>query len=152
MKLKIAFLYCALLAFSLITTTACSANVANSASDLTAKSVNTADANAPENNKPTLITKKETFSIESFTTFGGKTINNVRVGWEAYGQLNADKSNVILVTHHFSGTSHAAGVYESSQGIASPNIGYWDALIGPGKAIDTDIYYVISVDLSLIHI
>ena len=154
MKLKIAFLYCALLAFSLVTTTACSANVANSASNFTAKSVNTAntaDADAPESNKPTLFTKKETFSMESFTTFGGKTIHNVKVGWEAYGQLNADKSNVILVTHHFSGTSHAAGMYEDSQGIANPNRGYWDALIGSGKAIDTDIYYVVSVD-SLVNL
>lgn len=167
MKLKIAFLYCTLLALPLITTTACSANSANSASTESVKSIattngaNSADTSAVDKNnfgptdiettQPTLITKKETFSIESFTTFGGKTINNLKVGWEAYGHLNADKSNVILITHHFSGTSHAAGVYEENEEKTSPNIGYWDALIGSGKAIDTDIYYVVSVD-SLVNL
>ena len=170
MKLKIAFLYCTLLALPLITTTACSANVANSANSASIESVksiattdgvnttdtsavdkNNFDATGIETNQPTLITKKETFSMQSFTTFGGKTINNVKVGWEAYGQLNADKSNVILITHHFSGTSHAAGVYEENDKKTSPNTGYWNALIGPGKAIDTDIYYVVSVD-SLVNL
>ena len=170
MRLKIAFLYCTLLVLLVITTTACSANVANSANSASTESVksiattngpNTADTSAVdknnfdatdiETNQPTLITKKETFSIESFTTFGGKTINNLKVGWEAYGQLNADKNNVVLITHHFSGTSHAAGVYEGNEEKTSPNIGYWDALIGSGKAIDTDIYYVVSVD-SLVNL
>ena len=71
-----------------------------------------------------------------------ETIAKVRVGWEAYGKLNADKSNVILITHFFSGSSHAAGKYQSTDALP----GYWDSIIGPGKAIDTDKFYVISSD------
>ncbi|WP_231916762.1 E22 family MetX-like putative esterase [Rheinheimera sp. SA_1] len=89
-----------------------------------------------------LLVKKQAFEINNFQTQNQQTIAKVRVGWEAYGKLNADKSNVILITHYFSGTSHAAGKYQPED--AAP--GYWDAIIGPGKAIDTNKYYVISSD------
>ncbi len=89
-----------------------------------------------------LIVDKREFVSEDFTTFGGETIPEVRVGWEAYGELNEARDNVVLVTHYFSGSSHAAGRYHPDD----PEPGYWDAVIGPGKAIDTDRYYVISVD------
>jgi homoserine O-acetyltransferase/O-succinyltransferase len=90
----------------------------------------------------TLIVKKQAFEINNFQTQNQQTIAKVRVGWEAYGTLNADKSNVILITHYFSGTSHAAGKYQQDD--AAP--GYWDSIIGPGKAIDTNKFYVISSD------
>jgi homoserine O-acetyltransferase/O-succinyltransferase len=89
-----------------------------------------------------LIVEKKTFEMPSYTTTGGVTIKNVKIGWEAAGTLNADKSNAILVTHFFSGTSHAFGKYATSDAVP----GYWDAIIGPGKAIDTNKYYVISSD------
>lgn len=89
-----------------------------------------------------LIVEKKTFSANNFDTFGGKTIANVKVGWESYGTLNEQKNNVILITHFFTGNSHAAGKYHSDD----PSTGYWDAIIGPGKAIDTNRFFVISVD------
>jgi len=89
-----------------------------------------------------LLVKKQAFEIKNFKTQNQQTIAKVRVGWEAYGTLNAQKSNVILITHYFSGTSHAAGKYQPDD--AAP--GYWDAIIGPGKAIDTNKFYVISSD------
>jgi homoserine O-acetyltransferase len=89
-----------------------------------------------------LMVEKRAFEMPHFTTFGGKQIKNVKVGWEAYGTLNDAKSNVILITHYFSGSSHAAGKYDEND----PAPGYWDSIIGPGKAIDTDRFYVISVD------
>jgi len=89
-----------------------------------------------------LLVEKQAFEIADFRTQNGQSIRPVRVGWEAYGKLNADKSNVILITHFFSGTSHAAGKYQPDDVAA----GYWDAIIGPGKAIDTNKFYVISVD------
>ena len=89
-----------------------------------------------------LLVKKQRFTLETFTTASGQRISPVNIGWEAYGTLNADKSNVILITHYFSGTSHAAGKY-TAQDTSS---GYWDAIIGPGKAIDTNKFYVISSD------
>tara|TARA_B100000700_G_scaffold321461_1_gene420785 strand:+ start:837 stop:2024 length:1188 start_codon:yes stop_codon:yes gene_type:complete len=89
-----------------------------------------------------LLVEKQRFQMDSYTTVGGETIKDVHVGWEAYGELNEAKDNVILVTHFFSGNSHAAGKYSADD----PQPGYWDAIIGPGKAIDTNKYYVVSVD------
>jgi len=89
-----------------------------------------------------LITKKQVFELGSFTTQSGRTLKNVKVGWESYGTLNADKSNAILICHFFSGNSHAAGKYAEAEKVP----GYWDAIIGPGKAIDTSKYFVLSSD------
>lgn len=89
-----------------------------------------------------LIVEKKTFELPSYTTVGGKPIKNVKIGWQAAGTLNADRSNAILITHFFSGNSHAFGKYAASDRAA----GYWDAIIGPGKAIDTNKYYVLSSD------
>jgi len=89
-----------------------------------------------------VILEKKTFELPSYTTVAGEIIKSVKIGWEAAGTLNADKSNAILVTHYFSGTSHAFGKYAPDDKIA----GYWDAIIGPGKAIDTNKYYVLSSD------
>ncbi|CAH1681210.1 putative acyltransferase [Hyphomicrobiales bacterium] len=89
-----------------------------------------------------LMVEKKVFELPSFTTQSGRTLKQVRVGWESYGTLNADKSNAILICHFFSGNSHAAGKYAASD--AAP--GYWDAIVGPGKAIDTNKYFVISSD------
>jgi homoserine O-acetyltransferase len=89
-----------------------------------------------------LIVQKQTFALPSYTTVAGDTIKSVKIGWEAAGTLNADKSNAILITHFFSGTSHAFGKYSTEEKAA----GYWDAIIGPGKAIDTNKYYVLSSD------
>jgi len=91
------------------------------------------------------IIKKEIFTMPSYTTVNGKTLKNVRVGYESYGTLNAAKDNVILICHFFTGTSHAAGKYKPEDAAA----GYWDAIIGAGKPIDTDKYFVISSDTLL---
>lgn len=89
-----------------------------------------------------MLTQKQVFTLPSYTTVGGREIRNLQVGWECYGKLNADASNAILVPHFFSANSHVAGRYRADD--AAP--GYWDAIIGPGKAIDTDRYFVIGVD------
>lgn len=86
--------------------------------------------------------EKKTFEMKEFKTHLGATVKGLKVGWEAYGKLNEAKDNVILITHFFSGTSNAAGKYSADQAVP----GYWDAIIGPGKAIDTNKYYVISSD------
>ena len=86
--------------------------------------------------------EKRVFSMPSYTTVGGKAIKQVRVGYETYGTLNAAGDNAVFVAHFYSGNSHAAGKYKETD--AAP--GYWNAIIGPGKAIDTDKYFVISAD------
>jgi homoserine O-acetyltransferase len=89
-----------------------------------------------------LIVKKEVFTMPTYTTAGGQTLRNVRVGYQTAGQLNAARDNVVLICHFFSGTSHAFGKYAAEDKAA----GYWDAIIGPGKAIDTNRYFVVSAD------
>src|SRR2546421_485021 len=86
--------------------------------------------------------EKQIFTLPSYTTGEGKTLKNVRVGYETYGKLNASGDNAIFIAHFFSGTSHAAGRYKADEKAA----GYWDAIIGPGRAIDTDKYFVVSAD------
>jgi homoserine O-acetyltransferase len=88
------------------------------------------------------IVEKKVFSMPSYTTVGGQTIKDVKVGWESYGQLNGTRDNAIIVPHFFTGNSHAAGKYKESD--AAP--GYWDVIIGPGKPIDTSKFFVVSVD------
>lgn len=68
---------------------------------------------------------------------GGK-LGPVTVAYETYGSLDEDRSNAILILHAFSGDAHAAGWHE---GDAMP--GWWDDMIGPGKAFDTEKYFVI---------
>ncbi|TAD88566.1 MAG: homoserine O-acetyltransferase [Alphaproteobacteria bacterium] len=93
------------------------------------------------------VVEKRVFELPSYTTRNGTELKQVRVGWQSMGTLNADRSNAILVAHFFSGNSHFAGRYTPQD--AAP--GYWDMIIGPGKAIDTNRYYVLSVD-SLINL
>jgi homoserine O-acetyltransferase/O-succinyltransferase len=89
-----------------------------------------------------LLTEKKFFTLPQYTTVGGKTLKNVRVGYETYGKLNARGDNAIFIAHYFSATSHAAGRYKPDDKVA----GYWDAIVGPGKAIDTEKYFVVSAD------
>jgi len=89
-----------------------------------------------------LITEKKVFTLPQYATVGGKTIKNVRIGYETYGKLNAAGDNAIFVAHFFSGNSHAAGKYKADEKAA----GYWDGVIGSGKVFDTDKYFVVSAD------
>jgi len=88
------------------------------------------------------IVEKKVFEMPSYTTIGGKTIKAVKIGYETYGTLSAAKDNAILVPHFFSGNSHVAGKYKPDDKVA----GYWDAIVGPGKPLDTDKYFIIGVD------
>jgi homoserine O-acetyltransferase len=53
-----------------------------------------------------IIVEKKTFEMPSYTTVAGETIKSVKIGWEAAGTLNADKSNAILITQYFSDPTH----------------------------------------------
>jgi homoserine O-acetyltransferase len=68
----------------------------------------------------------------------GENLGPVTLAYETYGRLNRAKTNAILVLHALSGDAHAAGVYRGEN-----NRGWWDEMIGPGKAFDTDRYFVI---------
>ncbi len=62
----------------------------------------------------------------------------VTLAYETYGKLNKEKSNAVLVLHALSGDAHAAGYHKNKQ-----KPGWWDLFIGPGKAFDTDKYFII---------
>lgn len=68
----------------------------------------------------------------------GESIGPVTLAYETYGRLNADNSNGILILHALSGDSHAAGYYQNEE-----KPGWWDDMIGPGKAFDTNRYFII---------
>jgi len=68
----------------------------------------------------------------------GRILEPYDIAFETYGEINEDKSNVIVVCHALTGSHHAAGTYEGEN-----KAGWWDGLIGSGKAIDTDKYFVI---------
>ncbi|MGE5197743.1 MAG: homoserine O-acetyltransferase MetX [Deltaproteobacteria bacterium] len=68
----------------------------------------------------------------------GESLGPVTLAYETYGQLNKNKNNAVLIEHALSGDAHAAGL--DKQGKAP---GWWDAMIGPGRAFDTDKYFVI---------
>ena len=72
----------------------------------------------------------------------GRILEPWQIMYETYGELNEDKSNVILITHALSGSHHAAGMYPGDR-----KPGWWDGLIGDGKAIDTTKYFVIATNV-----
>ncbi|HGY55799.1 MAG TPA: homoserine O-acetyltransferase [Caldithrix abyssi] len=83
----------------------------------------------------------------------GQTLSPVNIAYETYGRLNSDGSNAILVCHALSGDAHAAGkgVYDREiirripfyRAMRPGQPGWWDGMIGPGKAFDTDRYFVV---------
>jgi homoserine O-acetyltransferase len=91
----------------------------------------------------------------------GQELHPVRVAYETYGTLSPRRDNVILVCHALSGDAHAAGLAKTPpaestrdgfgatdrDGTAAKGLGWWDGMIGPGKAFDTDRYYVVATNL-----
>ena len=80
--------------------------------------------------------------LEPLILKAGKTLASYELVYETYGTLNADKSNAVLVCHALSGSHHVAGYYADDP----KKVGWWDNLIGPGKPIDTDRFFVIGVN------
>ncbi|MDR1711947.1 MAG: homoserine O-acetyltransferase [Propionibacteriaceae bacterium] len=79
---------------------------------------------------------------EPFTTTDGDTVGPVDVAFETYGALNESKSNAIFILHALTGDAHAAGLHA---GDTRP--GWWDSIIGPGKPVDTNRFFVICANL-----
>ncbi len=77
-----------------------------------------------------------------FSFRSGAVLPRHALTYETYGTLNADKSNAILVCHALSGHHHVAGRYADDP----KNVGWWDNMIGPGKPVDTDKFFVIGLN------
>jgi len=72
----------------------------------------------------------------------GESLREYSLSYETYGTLNADKSNAVLVCHALNASHHVAGVYAGQD----KSEGWWDNMIGPGKALDTNQFFVIGVN------
>jgi len=78
------------------------------------------------------------FPPNELTLENGEKLSPITVAYETYGKLNDQKSNAILILHALSGDAHAAGFHEGDE-----RPGWWDDMIGPGKAFDTNKYFII---------
>src|SRR5437588_1784743 len=101
---------------------------------------NGAGANPPDSMDRVL---SRTFTVPAFKLESGQVLPELTLAYETYGRLAPDGRNAILVTHGFTSSHHAAGKYT----VTDPTAGWWDGLIGPGKAIDTDRYFVVSSNM-----
>ena len=72
----------------------------------------------------------------------GASIGGYRLAYETYGELNAARSNAVLICHALNASHHVAGVYEGQD----RSEGWWDNMVGPGKPVDTDRFFVIGVN------
>src|SRR5512144_313476 len=73
----------------------------------------------------------------------GRILGPITLAYETYGELNEDRSNAILVAHAWTGSAHLAGKYSDEE----QKPGWWDAIVGPGRLLDTDRYCVICVNV-----
>jgi len=73
----------------------------------------------------------------------GRTLGPITVAYETYGTLTPEKDNAIFILHALSGNAHVAGKYANED----RNIGWWDSMVGPGKAFDTDKYFMICANV-----
>ncbi|MCK9555789.1 homoserine O-acetyltransferase [bacterium] len=101
------------------------------------KGVNEMEANGGKQSVG--LVKPETVTFDSLELECGRKLSPVDVCYETYGKLNSRKDNAVLVAHALSGDAHAAGLHSADD----KKPGWWDIFIGPGKAIDTDKYFVI---------
>ena len=85
------------------------------------------------------IVEKQYFEAEELVLDNGQALGPVIIAYETHGRLNADRDNVIWICHALTGDSHVAGYYSEED----EKPGWWDFMVGPGKGIDTDRYFVV---------
>lgn len=89
-----------------------------------------------------IATSQSMHFAEALALQSGASIRDYTLAYETYGTLNADKSNAVLVCHALNASHHVAGVYEGQP----KSEGWWDNMIGPGKPVDTNRFFVIGVN------
>ena len=100
-----------------------------------------AAANFPNDSVGLVIEQKQLFE-QPLPLACGRDLPSYELVYEAYGKLNLDKSNAVLICHALSGSAHAAGYHS----VEDKKAGWWENYIGPGKPIDTDHFYVICIN------
>lgn len=94
---------------------------------------------APESGEVGLVEPRDFVSAEPFTFDCGQSIPGFTLRYETYGRLNERRDNAVFVCHALSGDHHAAGIHS----LRDRKTGWWNNIIGPGKALDTTKYFVI---------
>jgi len=96
----------------------------------------------------TLIATPQSMHFEQpLALASGASVRAYDLSYETYGQLNARRDNAVLICHALNASHHVAGVYLDAQGQVLPRSqGWWDNMIGPGKPLDTDRFFVIGVN------
>ncbi len=90
-----------------------------------------------------LIAKPQSMHFDAALPLqSGASIRAYDLSYETYGTLNANKSNAVLICHALNASHHVAGVYEGQ----AKSEGWWSAMIGPGKPVDTNVFFVIGVN------
>ena len=90
-----------------------------------------------------LIAKPQSMSFDAALPLqSGASIHHYALRYETYGTLNADKSNAVLICHALNASHHVAGVYAGQD----KSEGWWDNMIGPGKPVDTNRFFVIGIN------
>ena len=92
--------------------------------------------------KPMIATPQAMHFEPALQLQSGASVRDYTLAYETYGTLNADKSNAVLVCHALNASHHVAGVYEGQD----KSEGWWDNMIGPGKPVDTNHFFVIGVN------
>jgi homoserine O-acetyltransferase len=91
-----------------------------------------------------LVKPQKLHFVEPLTLRSGRTIERYDLMVETYGELNADRSNAVLICHALSGDHHAAGYYDATNPKEKP--GWWDCCIGPGKPFDTNKFFIVCLN------
>src|SRR5919106_1300701 len=104
--------------------------------------MDTAANNAPANRSVGIVTPRLARFTEPLRLKSGAVMDEYELAYETYGTLNADGSNAVLICHALNASHHVAGRYADDP----TNVGWWDNMIGPGKPVDTDRFFVIGVN------
>lgn len=87
------------------------------------------------------IARTRVFTLASYQTVAGDTIRNIRLGYQSFGRLNDARDNAILIPPPNTGSCNFAGRYPDGNG----EVGYWHSIVGPGEALDTNSYFLVSL-------
>lgn len=100
---------------------------------------------APEESVGIVEKQYYTFPSGPMVLESGEKLHSVTIAYETLGTLSPEKDNAILIAHAFSGDSHVAGYYKDDPPDAKP--GWWEFMVGPGKGIDTNKYFIICANI-----
>ncbi|MGZ5090061.1 MAG: homoserine O-succinyltransferase MetX [Burkholderiales bacterium] len=104
--------------------------------------MDTITANAPDSGSVGMVTARLARFTEPLRLKSGAVMNEYELAYETYGTLNSDRSNAVLICHALNASHHVAGWYAEDP----KDVGWWDNMIGPGRPVDTNRFFVIGVN------